>query len=203
MGFFSFSMASIASSAIIGSNRSVLWALGVAVLGWSARDWTPVIPEGWTWRRPFIVWLTSVARRGETCMTAYPGQKHHDHDGHLMALHVLSFMITFMITKFMITLWSYCCQFSTYLENHGVDMWWAKLTCSGLIQAPSRQDGLHKQWARYKAIMITCSLPHPWSWSWSSSWLVVIMCDHAWSHVMTHGCHDHEWSLIFVQSRLS
>ena len=27
-------------------------------------------------------------------MTAYPGQKHHDHDGHLMALHVLSFMIT-------------------------------------------------------------------------------------------------------------
>ena len=59
----------------------------------------------------------------------------------------------------MITLWSYCCQFSTYLENHGVDMWWAKLTCGGLIQAPSRHDGLHEWRARYKAIMITHFCP--------------------------------------------
>ena len=68
-----------------------------------------------------------------------------------------------------------------------VDVWWAKLTCGGLIQAPSRHDGLCERQARYKAIMINhdhnrlhalCHTPDHG-------------CDHAVG-MITLGCHDHE-----------
>ena len=146
----------------------------------------------------------------------------HDHGNHtIFGVNVTTctswschdhVMITFMITKFMITLWSYCCQSSTYLENHGVDMWWAKLTCGGLIQAPSRHDGLHKWWARYKlswshrdhvVIMIDHVLfatPLIMLWAWSLrdhlhdySWSCVIMHDHVWSRMIAVITNDHSF----------